>query len=604
MKRKSFLLPLTAIAALLSLGLSACGGGQGGQSGNGGNQQQSTAQLEKITITAADSKTKLILGESVQLTASVDGVTWESDHPEIAAVSAAGVVESKGVGSAKITAKKDGFKDGTITIRVELEKITVTAAENKTQLLVAETVKLTASKEGVTWKSSDETVATVDQTGLVTAVKFGSATITASKEGFDAGSIEISVVRPAANATFDLTTAADHYSADGWWELPSAGGMMFSMENSEGFTPLMSAMNWMGGDTDTDTYIGGFDVGDKETVKFTSSKAVKAEIVVDMGNSDAIALATVMSVKLNDKALDLTGIELEEHQGQWGNSLEFANVSLGEQDIVSGENTLVFEFLSNAAPRLNEVVLYAGDAVINLINPAVKEQIAVVADELEVIEGETVKIETAVEGVSYSSVDETIATVDQTGVVTGVKMGKTEITVKKEGMYSIRVEITVNPKPVAGQIIVEAEDGEEVSDDYQSGGLLKMTDGGMGGMGGSVVHSGGAYVTAWQGSDLTLTLKFTATENAVMVLSIVGSAPMSMGGEASDFVFADSLTITLNEEAVATGEAKFAAGGGWNSPMEEVEIGEVNVKAGENTLVVTFGSSIPSLDCFKLTPKA
>ena len=103
------------------------------------------------------------------------------------------------------------------------ERITVTAAGDKKSLALNETVQLTAkvgeaALEGVTWESSDANVATVNN-GLVTAVGYGEATITAKKDGYNNGSIGITVPRPAASATFDLTTAAEHYSADGWWEL-------------------------------------------------------------------------------------------------------------------------------------------------------------------------------------------------------------------------------------------------------------------------------------------------------------------------------------------------------------------------------------------------
>ena len=58
---------------------------------------------------------------------------------------------------------------------VELDKTELTfTAAGETQQLTAE------SKKDLTWTSSDESVATVDQAGLVTAVAPGSATITVS----------------------------------------------------------------------------------------------------------------------------------------------------------------------------------------------------------------------------------------------------------------------------------------------------------------------------------------------------------------------------------------------------------------------------------------
>ena len=60
---------------------------------------------------------------------------------------------------------------GKTSVELDKEEIIFTAA-GETQQLTAE------SKKELTWSSSDETVATVDQTGLVTAVAPGAATIT------------------------------------------------------------------------------------------------------------------------------------------------------------------------------------------------------------------------------------------------------------------------------------------------------------------------------------------------------------------------------------------------------------------------------------------
>ena len=605
MKRKSFLLPVAALALLVSFGLAACGG-NGGEGGKESGQQQTSGKQEKITITAAENKTKLILGESVQLTASVDGVTWSSADDTIATVSATGLVESKAVGRVAIKANKDGYKEGSITIAIDLEKIEVTATGDKTSLLAGETVQLVSSQQGVTWESDAPEIATVSDTGLVTAIKFGSANIKAKKQGFNDGSITINVVRPDPNLVIDLTTGAEHYSADGWWAITSSS-YGFAMESGGGATPVTQTQSY-GQETESDTYIGAFGIGDKETVKFNSSKATKAEVVINIGNSDEVSLGLVMAIKLNGTALDLSQVTLAAHEGQSGNSLEFGDLSLGELDIAA-ENTLVFEMLADNTVYLNEIAIYAGDTTVTLVNPPEKQQIAINPASYEVIVDETVQIVTTETGVSFTSLDETIATVNDTGLVTGVKVGKVNILLRKEGMYSVRAEVTVNPKPVAGQIIIEAEDAPEVTTDWGGGGYMKQTDGT--GMGGSAVHSGGAYVTYFSMGggdvDLTLTLEFTASEAKTMVLSIVGSAPVNfMGGDSSAYVFADSAEITVNDNALTFTDQEFPApeSGSFTVEMTEVVLGDVAVQSGPNTLVFHTTGAAPSIDCFKLSVKA
>ena len=610
MKKTKILLPLAMLALLF--GTAACNNNNQGQGGGNNSSASTPAQAEKITITAAEGKTKLILGETVQLTASVQGVLWSSSDENIATVDAKGLVTSKAVGKTTIKATKDGYKDGSININVDLQNITVAAIDNKTELIIGDKVQLTASEQGVTWESSDPEVASVSATGEVTALKAGQADIIAKKDGFNNGKIAITVSRPAANLKVDMTSGAAHYSADGWWELPSAGGFGFAMQQVDGPTPIAQNQSWGQTDEPSDTFVGGFGVGDKETVTFTSSAAEKAEILLNIGNTDAAVLAEMMTIKLNGTAIDLTGIELEAHTSDMGgfamSSLEFQDVSLGEVTLATPTNTLEFEMLVDNSLFLNEISFYAGSATMAVSNPPEVTQIAFTSTEVEVIEEETLQLAVDQTDVTWVSLDETVATVDQTGKVTGVKMGKTNIRAKKEGFYSAQVEITVNPKPVEGQIIVEAEDGEEVSDSYGGSSYMRQSDNSQ--WGSSGVHSGGAYVTYFSMGggdvDLTLTIKFQATEAKTMVLSVVGSAPVNyMGGDAAAYVFGESATITLNENPVTITEgAEFPAPEGYTADMVEIVLGDVSVQAGENTLVFHTTGAAPSIDCFKLSVKA
>lgn len=83
-----------------------------------------------------------------------------------------------------------------------LSSITITAESNKTTLAPEETVQLTAAPnpgavlDSVTWSSDNSEVATVSDQGLVTAVNFGTAKITATS-GEISGSITITVAAPA-----------------------------------------------------------------------------------------------------------------------------------------------------------------------------------------------------------------------------------------------------------------------------------------------------------------------------------------------------------------------------------------------------------------------
>lgn len=73
-------------------------------------------------------------------------------------------------------------------------KLKLIAAEGKTELYERETLQLTVTpSDGVTFQSSNDEFATVDNTGLVTGVKVGTVTITAHKEGYEDAAIQLTV---------------------------------------------------------------------------------------------------------------------------------------------------------------------------------------------------------------------------------------------------------------------------------------------------------------------------------------------------------------------------------------------------------------------------
>lgn len=78
---------------------------------------------------------------------------------------------------ATYSCKKEKDKSVAVT-EVRLNKASMTLVEGDTDGLMATVMPENATDKGIEWKSSDESVATVSQTGLVTALKEGSSVIT------------------------------------------------------------------------------------------------------------------------------------------------------------------------------------------------------------------------------------------------------------------------------------------------------------------------------------------------------------------------------------------------------------------------------------------
>ena len=104
---------LGALAILLALTTVACnGGGNSSVAPNNGsksNSQQSTSVLPSINVTAADNKKTLEVDETVKLTASVEGVTWESSAPAVATVDGEGLVTAVAAGHYVLDDVSAGF---------------------------------------------------------------------------------------------------------------------------------------------------------------------------------------------------------------------------------------------------------------------------------------------------------------------------------------------------------------------------------------------------------------------------------------------------------------------------------------------------------------
>ena len=570
MKKKRFFLP-AVLALVLSFGLVACGGGNGdGGEESQTSSQSSSQQQQKINVTAADGKNKLMYGETVQLSADVDGVTWASKAEAVATVSTGGLVTAVSKGSAQITATKDGYKTGTINISVDYPNITVTAADSKTSLLVNETVTLTSSEQGVTWASSDATIASVAN-GVVTANKLGTATITASKEHFNAGSIEIKVVRPAPTATLHMEDA-DHYSADGMWGTMYSSTLYGPGEES----PVYARSS---GNASDGTCIAYMDNGDTEELKFSSNAAVKAELVMMMASRNAVSdMSTVMDVKFNGAALDLAGKAFE----GGGDTNTFVEFSFGEVTLANGENTLHFDF-KGSSPYMDDLNIYAESAAtIAVVLPAAKPDITVTQESITVKEGKTAQIESSLTGLSYKSSNESVATVSDSGLVTGVKEGSTTIAVSKDGYKTIRISVTVTA--AEGVIVVQVEDGTSENDAV----TFKTSNN---------LSSGNQMVDAWPtGAILTLNVQNDGAAGAY----ILYMNARAHGGYQSSYTDDLATCIELKINGTKLNMTETVLGGAFAM----YTLGEVNLNAGANTMTIECLTDAPTIDLFRFIPKA
>ena len=165
--------------------------------------------LDKISLSMKVGETETITATVNPANATDKSVTWGSSDVSVATVSD-GKVTAKKSGTATITAKAGScIAECTVSVSVDVESVTLD--KTSLELVVGETAQLTATvkpddatDKNVSWSSSDESVAKVDN-GRVTAVKAGKATITA-KCGGKTAECTVTVTVPTGSVTLDKTT--------------------------------------------------------------------------------------------------------------------------------------------------------------------------------------------------------------------------------------------------------------------------------------------------------------------------------------------------------------------------------------------------------------
>lgn len=164
---------------------------------------------ESIILSAESAD--IVLGETYALTATVEPsnttypLTWSSSDTSVASISEIGIITANAVGTATITATC-GEITATCEVNVTpilaesiiLEKDEVTISEHESYQIVATVIPSNTTNKILTYKSSDEEVATVTSYGLVEGIKAGEATITVTCDNI---SINCSVTVTPAMAT-------------------------------------------------------------------------------------------------------------------------------------------------------------------------------------------------------------------------------------------------------------------------------------------------------------------------------------------------------------------------------------------------------------------
>ena len=171
--------------------------------------------LNKTSVT-------LLAGESEILAASAfpldTKVQWSSSSPAIASVDQNGKVTGLDNGTTIITvASADGTKTARCEVTVIVPVTGVNLDRTSAEIIKGESMTLTATvapsnatNKNVIWTSSDPSVATVSQSGVVTALEFGTTTISVNSfDGNKSATCVVTVVKRSVSGGMEGTEDED-----------------------------------------------------------------------------------------------------------------------------------------------------------------------------------------------------------------------------------------------------------------------------------------------------------------------------------------------------------------------------------------------------------
>ena len=531
---------------------------------------------------------------------------WSTSDPAVATVDGDGLVTAVSNGTAQITATSgNATADATITVMQTAGSITVLPAA-VTLMAIGETAQLTATVSdsrgeliadaGVEWSTSDPAVASVDEEGLVTAVKNGSAQITATA-GNASASATVTVIQAAGGITLEpseVTLIAIRETAQ----------LTATVSDSRGELIADAEVEW----STSDPAVASVD----EEGLVTAVKNGSAQITATAGNTSATAYVTVSqaatSVTITPSSATLNAIgetaQLEATAFDTGNSAIGGAVftwSSSDPTVATVGADGLATAVSNGTAQITATSGNAtADATITVMQTAGSITVLPAAVTLMAI-GETAQLTATVSDsrgeliadaeVEWSTSDPAVASVDEEGLVTAVKNGSAQITATA-GNASATAYITVSQAATSVTITPSSATLNAIGETAQ----LEATafDTGNSAIGGAVftwsssdpavatvdgdglvtaVSNGTAQITATSGNataDATITVMQTAGsitvlpaavtlmaigETAQLTASVVDYRGEPIADAEVEWSSNDPTVATVNEEGLVTAVA-------------------------------------------------
>ncbi len=358
--------------------------------------------------------------------ASNTSVTWSSNNTAVATVNTNGLVSGISAGNAVITVKTaDGNKTATanVTVSVAVAGVSISAGTSffvtQTQQLNATIAPANASNKAVTWTSSNTDIATVNNSGLVTAVAPGTATITVKT--VDGNKIATTTVTVNGQQAY----IGSPINLPGFVEAENfdKGGQNISYYDTDASNNGGQYRTTEAVDIEQIDGTGNYTIGwtaNGEWLEYTTNvTAGSYSIIASVASPNS---GKKLVLKLDGNTLATINIP---NTGSYG---IFQNVTVPSVSFAGGNNKILRFEIVGGEFNLDKVEIK------NVVNIPVNS-VAVNPTSLSLAAGNTAQLSATVnpanatnKSVSWSSNNNSVATVSNTGLVSTVAVGSATIT--------------------------------------------------------------------------------------------------------------------------------------------------------------------------------
>ncbi len=546
-----------------------------------------------VTVSAADAASveltptsvKLVEGDQFTLTALVRDtnqqltdalpITWTSSDDTIATVDANGVVSAVKTGSATITASVGAQSASCDVSVIPTQVASIDLSPRSAVLQTGDTKTLSAqalaadgsalSWPTITWTSSDDTIATVDANGTVDAVQAGTVAITAEAGGVERSAAITVIDRQATGLTIAPTSATI--------EAGQTDTFTATVTDANGQTLSSPVVVWTSSDNgvavvDANGEVLGVDAGPSgsatATITATTAAGISdsATVTVNRRSANAIALKPASASLQVTQTLELAATV----RAGDGTVLEGRTVSYTSSNDAIASVDANGTVTANAVGGPVTITATSGSAQATADITVVPRSVSTVevSPQLDsVIVGATVSLTatahaadgTALSGrtASWSSDDPSVATVDSSGVVTGVSSGMTLVRATIDGQVGF-ASVRVDPKPASTVTINEGNQSVSTGASVQLTATVKAADGSVltnrivqwKSMNNTVaVVDAGGNVTGLSGGTATITATCGGASDSVTVTVTASNSAPTATAQSQSTAEDTSLSLTL-----------------------------------------------------------